>query len=133
MQGSNGRSLSYFPGDLVPGQESLISARLWPADWYSSTARGQPATPADREQLMAVLADVDKILIRAQFYQAGAVDVTVTDIQVETGESEDTGLGSTSTVEQCLCPAGYTGLSCETLHYLYCLLHNKQQIIIKAL
>ena len=63
---------------------------------------------------MSVLADVEMILIRAQFYLTGAVDVTVSDIQVETGVSYDSGLGSTATVEQCLCPAGYTGLSCES-------------------
>ena len=115
VQGSNGRSLSYFSGDLLqPDQESQISARLWPDNWYSGLSAGRPGIAADREQMMAVLADVDMILIRAQFYQDGAVDVTVSDIQVETGYSQDTGLGSLVTVEQCLCPAGYTGLSCET-------------------
>ena len=114
MQGSNGQSLSYISTGLQPDQESQISARFWPGDWFSSLSAGQPGLPATRNQIMAVLADVDMILIRAQFYQSGAVDVTVSDIQLETGESQDTGLGVLPTVEQCLCPAGYTGLSCET-------------------
>ena len=118
LQGSDGATLSYFPESLQADQESQISARLLPGQagsgWFSSLAAGRPATRVDRPGMMAVLADVEMILIRAQFYQSGAVDVTVSDIQLETGVSQDTGLGATVTVEQCLCPPGYAGLSCES-------------------
>ena len=69
---------------------------------------------ADRADLMSSLADVEMILIRAQYFTRGPVDVTVKNVELETAVPGDTGLGRTAFIEQCLCPLGYTGLSCET-------------------
>ena len=76
--------------------------------------------------------------VRAQQYRSpGQLELTLTALELESAEARDTGLGRTPFVEQvrgdihtsdkkgrknniincyvqCLCPAGYTGLSCET-------------------
>ena len=76
--------------------------------------------------------------VRAQQYRSpGQLELTITALELESAEARDTGLGRTPFVEQvrgdihtsdkkgrknniincyvqCLCPAGYTGLSCET-------------------
>ena len=91
--------------------------RFWPdeGDWFSTLGPGGATggTVADRGDMMTTLADVDMILIRAQFFTSSSVNVVVSDVELESAIPTDTGLGRTPFVEQCLCPAGYTGLSCE--------------------
>merc|ERR1712150_203819 len=41
------------------------------------------------------------------------VDVTISNVKIETAVPFDSGFGIANFVEQCLCPKGYTGLSCE--------------------
>ena len=41
------------------------------------------------------------------------MDVTISNVQIETAVPYESGLGIANFVEQCLCPKGYTGLSCE--------------------
>ena len=66
----------------------------------------------NREHLLMALADVDFILIRATdskgTKEAGISSVTLSNIA-----SRDEGLGFTTAVEECSCPVGYKGLSCE--------------------
>ena len=108
----------YFVDDLRPDIENEVSVRFWPDDglWFSSLGPDSSSggQVADRGDLMDSLADVEMILIRAQHFTRGPVDVTVKNIELETGVPRDTGLGRTAFIEQCLCPPGYTGLSCET-------------------
>ena len=51
-------------------------------------------------------------LFRAQ-YTSYPVDVSITNVQIETALPYDSGMGLANFVEQCICPKGYTGLSCE--------------------
>ena len=52
------------------------------------------------------------LIFRAQ-YTPYPVDVTISNVQIETAVPYESGLGIANFVEQCLCPKGYTGLSCE--------------------
>ena len=85
--------------------------RLWPDDgaWRTTTFY-----TANRGDMMSALSSVETIFIRAQYFTSGPVDVVVNNVELETAIPTDTGLGRTSFVEQCLCPPGYAGLSCET-------------------
>ncbi|XP_068083310.1 laminin subunit alpha-1 [Anabrus simplex] len=76
--------------------------------------RGEKAT---RNELMSVLADVKHVLLRAKFHtdqvecslQRAAIQATAT-VGAE---------AIAHTVESCVCPLGYTGLSCEDCQYGY--------------
>lgn len=72
-------------------------------------ADGQPAT---REHLLMALAQLDYLLIRATF-SASTSQATLKDVAMDTATTVNTGLGRAFAVEQCSCPAGYQGLSCE--------------------
>ena len=51
-------------------------------------------------------------------YTRYPIDVTISNVQLETASSRNTGLGLANFVEQCICPRGYTGLSCEVTYQI---------------
>ncbi|XP_034337833.2 basement membrane-specific heparan sulfate proteoglycan core protein isoform X5 [Magallana gigas] len=65
-----------------------------------------------REFLLMALADLDAILIRATFTR-DTDEASIRDVVMDIAEDRVTGQGRASTVEQCQCPRGYKGLSCE--------------------
>ncbi|XP_052760298.1 basement membrane-specific heparan sulfate proteoglycan core protein-like isoform X2 [Mya arenaria] len=69
-------------------------------------------TNPTRETFMKMLSDVEGILIRATYHQNMA-SVTLRDVSMDTAIPTPTGLGGAPMVEDCRCPEGYTGLSCE--------------------
>ncbi|KAG9482678.1 hypothetical protein GDO78_011370 [Eleutherodactylus coqui] len=70
---------------------------------------GQQAT---REHLMMVLADLDEILIRAS-YSNDMISAGITGVSMETAGPSYTSLPQALEVEECRCPPGYKGLSCQ--------------------
>ncbi|KAM7405194.1 hypothetical protein PAMP_012475 [Pampus punctatissimus] len=68
--------------------------------------------PATREHLMMVLADLDDILIRAS-YSTEMRSSSIFDISMEVAVPNYSGLAQALEVEQCRCPPGYQGLSCQ--------------------
>ncbi|XP_038076283.1 basement membrane-specific heparan sulfate proteoglycan core protein-like isoform X2 [Patiria miniata] len=68
--------------------------------------------PIQREFLMMLLADVDLILIRAT-YGTPTTYAVIKDVTLDIAEPRNTGRERALAVEQCICPIGYTGLSCE--------------------
>ena len=52
------------------------------------------------------------LFYRAQ-YTVYPLDVSITGLQLDTASPSNTGMGQAFYVEQCLCPKGYTGISCE--------------------
>lgn len=67
---------------------------------------------ATREEIMMTLADVNNILIKLQ-YNDGHLNTTISNIEMDSAATPNVGLGSASYVEECVCPVGYTGYSCE--------------------
>ena len=49
---------------------------------------------------------------RGQYVQM-SIDTTVSNVRVNSADTYDQGLGRAVYVEQCRCPKGYTGLSCQ--------------------
>ncbi|XP_053096915.1 basement membrane-specific heparan sulfate proteoglycan core protein isoform X6 [Pangasianodon hypophthalmus] len=68
--------------------------------------------PATREHLLMVLADLDDILIRASYHTVMRSS-SISGISMETAVPHYTGLERALEVEQCRCPPGYQGLSCQ--------------------
>ncbi|XP_073669053.1 basement membrane-specific heparan sulfate proteoglycan core protein isoform X19 [Paramisgurnus dabryanus] len=68
--------------------------------------------PATREHLMMVLADLDDILIRAS-YDTEIRSSSISGVRMEIAVPQYTVLAQAFEVEQCQCPAGYHGLSCQ--------------------
>ncbi|XP_067302205.1 basement membrane-specific heparan sulfate proteoglycan core protein isoform X7 [Pseudorasbora parva] len=68
--------------------------------------------PATREHLMMVLADLDDILIRAS-YHTEMRSSSISGVRMDIAVPDYTGLEQALEVEQCRCPPGYRGLSCQ--------------------
>ncbi|XP_076839971.1 basement membrane-specific heparan sulfate proteoglycan core protein isoform X4 [Brachyhypopomus gauderio] len=68
--------------------------------------------PATREHLMMVLAHLDDILIRAS-YHTEMQSSSISSVSMEIAVPHHTGLARALEVEQCRCPPGYHGLSCQ--------------------
>ncbi len=52
------------------------------------------------------------LLFRGQYVE-DVVDTSISSVRLGTAVVADRGLGRAVLVEQCRCPKGYTGLSCE--------------------
>lgn len=61
---------------------------------------------------MMVLADLDEILIRAT-YSTEMVSASITGVSMESAVPTRTSLPQALEVEECRCPPGYQGLSCQ--------------------
>jgi len=111
-----GYTLAHFNIDQIqPNQDNEISVRFWPDSWFQKIGRsvGEGEGPATREEILSVLDNIEMLLIRAQHLDSGPVDVTISNIQMNSADARDLGQGRAPFVEQCICPVGYTGLSCE--------------------
>ncbi|XP_025163883.1 basement membrane-specific heparan sulfate proteoglycan core protein [Harpegnathos saltator] len=91
--------------------ETEESVRFFYGEWYRQEGRSEFI--ASREEIMMTLANVDNILIKVKYDDSPQLDVRLTNIVMDTADVRNTGLGSASYVEECQCPSGYTGLSCE--------------------
>lgn len=60
------------------------------------------------------LANIDNLLIKLQ-YNEGPLNTTLSNIVMESAAVPDNNLGAASYVEECTCPVGYSGLSCEVI------------------
>ena len=69
-------------------------------------------TRPTRETFMTALASLDAILIRSTYY-ADMATAVLRALSMDTSSPQPTSHGIASAVEQCSCPEGYVGLSCE--------------------
>ncbi|XP_078697741.1 basement membrane-specific heparan sulfate proteoglycan core protein-like isoform X14 [Branchiostoma floridae x Branchiostoma belcheri] len=92
----------------VNEREETIEVELRESLWTSSAL----SASLSREDFMMILQNVEAILIKAS-YNSFMVTTSIQGIEMDTAVEENTGLSRAVMVEQCSCPAGYTGLSCE--------------------
>ncbi|XP_059546878.1 basement membrane-specific heparan sulfate proteoglycan core protein isoform X8 [Myotis daubentonii] len=90
-----------------PGQPSTFTVPFREQAWQRPD--GQPAT---REHLLMALAGIDTLLIQASYSQRPA-ESRISGISMDVAVPEDTGQDPALEVEQCTCPAGYRGPSCQ--------------------
>ncbi|XP_072305364.1 basement membrane-specific heparan sulfate proteoglycan core protein isoform X2 [Eucyclogobius newberryi] len=104
----NGRRLVYRRGGPTPPRETNSKdIKFTEQNWQHSNGR-----PVSREELMMTLAALDSINIRT-IYDNNMVSVGLSDVLMDTTNVEFRTSGHAKEVEECRCPPGYTGLSCE--------------------
>ncbi|XP_031342212.1 basement membrane-specific heparan sulfate proteoglycan core protein isoform X8 [Photinus pyralis] len=108
----NGYTLLHIGNPHQAGREEDISVRFFAGEWVRRSPNA-PEAIATREDIMMVLENVEHILIKLQ-YVDGHLDTALTNIDMDSAAVRNTGLGQAIYVEQCSCPAGYSGLSCES-------------------
>ncbi|WKX94185.1 hypothetical protein Q1695_011444 [Nippostrongylus brasiliensis] len=103
----NDISLQYTHREPVrPDSENTIELKFFEDKWQR--VDGQQGT---REHLLMALADLDDILIKATYMEECSQSSLIT-VSLEFAEPQGTGLTAYE-VEQCQCPPGYIGTSCE--------------------
>lgn len=110
MTGNKQTLLYTHPKRLQANIRNNVEAYITPGNW--KTVDGQRAT---RQQIMLTLANIDHLLIKLQYINSVQREVELLKIVMDSAGTTDRGLGSASLVEQCRCPNGYTGLSCEVI------------------
>ncbi|XP_028266709.1 basement membrane-specific heparan sulfate proteoglycan core protein isoform X11 [Parambassis ranga] len=104
----NGRRLVYRRDSTTPANVvNQKEVKFTEENWQHSNGR-----PVSREELMMTLANLDSINIRT-IYDNHMVSVALSNIVMDTTTVEFSILGHAKDVEECRCPPGYTGLSCE--------------------
>uniref|UniRef100_A0A663NDZ0 Heparan sulfate proteoglycan 2 n=1 Tax=Athene cunicularia TaxID=194338 RepID=A0A663NDZ0_ATHCN len=103
----NDITLVAYQPDLTPRTPQTFEIIF--REQYWQRPDGQPAT---REHLLMALADLDEILIRATYSTSTAAS-SIADIVMETAVPTQPGLPLAAEVEECRCPPGYHGLSCQ--------------------
>ncbi|KAJ8306110.1 hypothetical protein KUTeg_016655 [Tegillarca granosa] len=105
IAGPNG-TITYMFED-VPAQVSNNEV-LMTEKYFMHSSDGSKVT---RDQFMMILADINGLMIRANFY-TNTKEVRLQNVKLDVASRD--GLGDQAiTVEQCLCPPGYNGTSCE--------------------
>ncbi|XP_078659257.1 laminin subunit alpha-2-like [Branchiostoma floridae x Branchiostoma belcheri] len=115
MEG-NGRTITYTENrQVAPSVEESVTVYLIPSGWreYADpNSAFNVGARISRTELMTVLADVTKLLIRAT-YNTNPIESSLSSVSMESASPDAVGPALASDVEQCQCPIGYTGLSCE--------------------
>ncbi|XP_068097693.1 basement membrane-specific heparan sulfate proteoglycan core protein isoform X5 [Hyperolius riggenbachi] len=103
----NDITLVAYQTELRPREIKTFEIAFRETQWKRPD--GQQAT---REHLMMALADLDEILIRAS-YSTDMLSASITGVSMETAGPSYTSLPQALEVEECRCPPGYKGLSCQ--------------------
>ncbi|XP_040007845.1 basement membrane-specific heparan sulfate proteoglycan core protein isoform X2 [Xiphias gladius] len=125
VAGPRGTLLDDADVQIIGNDITLVSRQLWQRRQQGSREthrfeivfreenwRRPDGMPATREHLMMVLADLDDILIRAS-YSTEMRSSSISDINMGVAVPNYSGLAQALEVEQCRCPPGYQGLSCQ--------------------
>ncbi|XP_073426230.1 basement membrane-specific heparan sulfate proteoglycan core protein isoform X4 [Dendrobates tinctorius] len=103
----NDITLVAYLTELRPRETKTFEIAFRESQWKRPD--GQQAT---REHLMMALADLDEILIRAS-YSTDMLSSSITGVSMESAGPSYTSLPQALEVEECRCPPGYRGLSCQ--------------------
>ncbi|KAM9343546.1 basement membrane-specific heparan sulfate proteoglycan core protein [Pholidichthys leucotaenia] len=125
VAGSRGTLLEDTDVQIIGNDITLVARQPWQRRQQGSRETTQfeivfreenwqrpDGMPATREHLMMVLADLDDILIRAS-YSTEMRSSSISDVSMEIAVPNYSGLAQALEVEQCRCPPGYQGLSCQ--------------------
>ncbi|XP_062822809.1 basement membrane-specific heparan sulfate proteoglycan core protein isoform X3 [Anolis carolinensis] len=104
----NGQRLLYRA--MVPTQPNVVNqreVRFTEENWETESG-----SAVSREELLLVLQNLEALLVQT-VYDNRMASVGLSDVAMDTTSTEVTGLGVAQGVEECRCPVGYAGLSCE--------------------
>lgn len=74
--------------------------------------------PVTRADFLSALSNIESILVRATVKELTSSS-SISDVELDTAVPQNTGQGMVSGLEQCRCPIGYHGTSCESCDRLY--------------
>ena len=107
----NGASIHYnFEGDRVPNAEEKNKVPIYEQGWFS--LRGGSKNPASREDFLNVLSNIETILVRATVAK-DMDEASIKKVSMDIAVPQMTGGPPAFGAEECRCPAGYKGYSCE--------------------
>nr|QBP17600.1 heparan sulfate proteoglycan [Recilia dorsalis] len=109
----NNYTLVYKGPSINPRTENNIAIRFYPGNWYRVSPDNRIEYPASRQDIMMALQSIDQLLIRTQYFSDG-LETTITDINMDSAAFSNSGRGQAAYVENCECPVGYSGLSCDS-------------------
>ncbi|KAM4688464.1 laminin subunit alpha-1 [Discoglossus pictus] len=95
---------------LPPYEEHIAEVKLVPEsfmDFYTKR-------PVDRDRLMTVLANINHLQIRANYNIAKKAVTRLSLVNLDTAKPNEIALLPAVQVENCECPPGYAGTSCES-------------------
>ncbi|XDV46077.1 hypothetical protein PO909_014036, partial [Leuciscus waleckii] len=105
----NGQKFIYRRGNpTFPDTINNREVKFTEENWQHSSGRA-----VTRDDFMMTLANLESIHIRT-IYDNRMASVGLSDISMDTTTKEFSLQGNPRDVEECRCPAGYSGLSCET-------------------
>lgn len=123
--GENGMRIA-FGDELSIDTDLTTSVRLLEHGWYhlpeqltETISHGRRMAyhgeHVTRAQFLAILSGIECVMLRAAFH-TDQVESILLNAVIKSSKSNDNRIGS-HLVEQCRCPIGYTGLSCETCDF----------------
>uniref|UniRef100_A0ABL0EJV2 Basement membrane-specific heparan sulfate proteoglycan core protein n=1 Tax=Rhodnius prolixus TaxID=13249 RepID=A0ABL0EJV2_RHOPR len=98
----------YSNTTVLPNQEVTVSVPLLEQYWKRSTDGAQ----SDRAHFLMALADLSAIHIKAT-YTTHTQSASLESVTLDSASDRNTGQERALEVEECYCPAGYIGTSCE--------------------
>lgn len=126
LVGANGKKIA-FGDNIFSETNSTISVQLTEHGWYQmpqTIENDGLLQPSDyrgdyvsRSQFLSVLSNIESIMLRGSFHTDQAESILIR-ASLEFGKGYKNELRSIL-VEQCACPQGYTGLSCESCDFGY--------------
>lgn len=95
---------------LQPYEEYTAEIKLLPENFLDFYTK----RPVDRDRLMTVLANINRLLIRATYNNAKSAVTRLSSVTLDTATPNVIDLLPAVQVENCECPPGYAGTSCES-------------------
>lgn len=122
--GVNGIKIAYGYS-IISEKNMTISVQLTEHGWYqiSQAMESNGKFQQDeynyvsRSQFLSVLSNIESVMLRGSFH-GDQSESTLVRASLEFNKGNKNELRS-NLVEQCVCPQGYTGLSCETCDFGY--------------
>ncbi|GFU33502.1 laminin subunit alpha-1 [Nephila pilipes] len=108
----NGQQIGYNWGIRPEDDEVAISIPLREQGWFLLNSREDGTNSVSREDFTLILNDLTKLLIRAKFH-TDQIEGRLHNIGMDIASKESKSLRKLGSVEKCVCPVGYAGLSCE--------------------
>ncbi|XP_067635534.1 basement membrane-specific heparan sulfate proteoglycan core protein isoform X4 [Eurosta solidaginis] len=99
--------IHYRKAGVNPNQPSSYYVPMIESSWQRSDGQ-----VVNREHLLMALSKIDAIYIKAT-YTTSTKDGQLTQVSLDTATQNNIGTQRAYEVEECRCPAGYIGLSCE--------------------
>lgn len=129
--GENGMKIAYGDNTFLETNSTII-IRLTEHNWYHVPSTMDPTSignklrrneyrgdKVSRVQFLSVLRNIESMMLRGTFHSDQVESNLVRVILNSNRENEKANEIGSNLVEQCKCPIGYTGLSCENCDFGY--------------